>query len=178
MKFLAAGLLTACGTAYVFLPLFTVQNKKTGAPLYLFQVSIWKFLRYALWLLGEVMKSSLFATMLVLRGKVDYVPRVVYFAMDFENPLATALLANSITLTPGTITLSVGEDGVFAVHAITEACAADLLSGSMQQKVAELYGENCLFIPMPERTLLARAESTAVSAAGRSAERKGEAANG
>ena len=179
MKFLAAGLLTACGTAYVFLPLFTVQNKKTGAPLYLFQVGVWKFLRYVLWLLGEVMKSSLSATALVLRGKIDYMPCVVYFAMDFENPLATALLANSITLTPGTITLSVSEDGIFAVHAITEACADDLLSGSMQQKVAELYGENCPFIPLPERTLIARTESTAVQEpSAQDPGRKGDSANG
>ncbi len=186
MKFLAAGLLTALGTAYLFLPLFTVHSKKTGEPLYLFQVSILKFLRYALWLLGEVMKSSLSATALVLRGKIDYVPRVVYFVMDFDNPLATALLANSITLTPGTITLSVSEDGLFAVHAITEACAADLLSGSMQRKIAELYGETCPFIPLPEQTLIVRAESTAAvgkkfavqDQISQSLEEKGDTANG
>ncbi len=178
VKFLAAGLLTAFGTAYLFLPLFTVHNKKTGEPIYLFQVSLLRMIGYGGWLIWEVMKSSLSATALVLRGKIDYVPRVVYFVMDFENPIATALLANSITLTPGTITLSVSEDGLFAVHAITEACADDLLSGSMQRRVAALYRETCPFIPMPERTLLAREESTAVLAARKSEEREGDDANG
>ena len=106
---------------------------------------------------------------LVLRGKTDYVPRVVYFRMDFENPLATAMLANSITLTPGTITLSVSEDGIFGVHAITEACAADVLSGKMQRRVAKLYGETCEFEAMPECTLIAVSERTADSASAFSA---------
>ena len=116
VKFLAAGLLTALGTAYLFLPLLTVENKRTGEPIYLLKVSLWQILGYGMWLVWEIMKSSLSATALVLRGRLDYTPRVVYFAMDFENPVATALLANSITLTPGTITLSVSEDGVFAVQ--------------------------------------------------------------
>ena len=163
VKFLAAGLLTALGTAYLFLPLLTVENKRTGAPIYLLKGSLWQILGYGMWLVWEIMKSSLSATALVLRGRLAYTPRVVYFAMDFENPVATALLANSITLTPGTITLSVSEDGVFAVHAMTEACAAQLLNGEMQQKVARLYRESCSFVPLPERTLIARAENGAQS---------------
>ena len=163
VKFLAAGLLTALGTAYLFLPLLTVENKRTGEPIYLLKGSLWHILGYGMWLVWEIMKSSLSATALVLRGRLDYTPRVVYFAMDFENPVATALLANSITLTPGTSILSVSEDGVFAVHAMTEACAAQLLNGEMQQKVARLYRESCSFVPLPERTLIARAENGAQS---------------
>lgn len=177
VKFLTAGALTALGTAYLFLPLLTVQNKKTGEPIYLFQVGILRFTGYSLWLLREIMKSSLSATALVLRGRVDYVPRVVYFKMDFENPLAAALLASSITLTPGTITLSVDETGVFAVHAITEACGADVLNGEMQRRIAALYGERCVFLPMPERTLIAKEESTAPHAK-KHFRQKGAPANG
>ena len=169
VKFLAVGLLASLGTAYLFLPLFTMQNKKTGEPIYLLQTSLCRLLGYSLWLLGEVVKASLSATGLVLRGKTDYVPRVVYFRMDFENPLATAMLANSITLTPGTITLSISEDGIFGVHAITEACAADVLSGKMQRRVAKLYGETCEFEAMPECTLIAVSERTADSASAFSA---------
>ena len=146
-----------------------MQNKKTGEPIYLLQTSLCRLLGYSLWMLGEVVKASLSATGLVLRGKTDYVPRVVYFRMDFENPLATAMLANSITLTPGTITLSISEDGIFGVHAITEACAADVLSGKMQRRVAKLYGETCEFEAMPECTLIAVSERIADSASAFSA---------
>lgn len=116
VKFLVAGLLTALGTSYLFLPLLTVENKRTGEPIYLLKVSLWQILGYGMWLVWEIMKSSLSVTVLVLRGRLDYTPRVVCFAMNFENPVATALLANSITQTPGTITLSVSEDGVFAAR--------------------------------------------------------------
>ena len=71
VKFLAVGLLTSLGTAYLFLPLFTMQNKKTGEPIYLLQTSLCRLLGYSLWLLGEVVKASLSATGLVLRGKTD-----------------------------------------------------------------------------------------------------------
>ena len=58
-------------------------------------------------------------------------------------------LANSITLTPGTITLDVLEDGVFEVHALTAEAEASLMSGVMAKKTAWLYGENCAFTPLP-----------------------------
>ena len=67
VKFLVVGLLTSLGTAYLFLPLFTMQNKKTGEPIYLLQTSLCRLLGYSLWLLGEVVKASLSATGLVLR---------------------------------------------------------------------------------------------------------------
>lgn len=177
VKFLGAGLLTALGTAYLFLPLLTVQNKKTGEPIYLFQISLRRFAGYTLWLIWEILKSSLSASVLVLRGRMDYVPRVVYFRMDLENPIATAMLANSITLTPGTITLSVDEEGIFAVHAINEACGAEILSGRMQRRIAGLYGETCAFTAMPERTLISAEESAAMPAK-KSVRRKGAAVNG
>jgi multicomponent Na+:H+ antiporter subunit E len=37
------------------------------------------------------------------------------------------LLANSITLTPGTLTLEVGDEGIFTVHALTIAAARDVV---------------------------------------------------
>jgi len=48
------------------------------------------------------------------------------------------LLGNSITLTPGTLTLDL-HDGVLRVHTLTEAGARDLMSGEMDRRVAGLY---------------------------------------
>ena len=70
--------------------------------------------------------------------------------MPFENPMANVVLANSIILTPGTITLDVMEGGIFEVHAINEGAACDMLSGSMAKKVASVFGETCEFRPLPE----------------------------
>ena len=61
------------------------------------------------------------------------------------------MLANSITLTPGTITIDITDDGIFSVHALTRELREGLLDGSMQAKVAWLYGETIEFTPVDEK---------------------------
>ena len=61
---------------------------------------------------------------------------------------ARFVLANSITLTPGTITIEITEDGIYSVHALTGELKEGLLDGSMQQKVAWLYKETINFSPV------------------------------
>jgi multicomponent Na+:H+ antiporter subunit E len=51
-----------------------------------------------------------------------------------------ALLANSITLTPGTVTVMANKEGEFIVHAIAKAPAESLLSGAMQSRVKKIEG--------------------------------------
>ena len=54
-----------------------------------------------------------------------------------DHPVDLAILGNSITLTPGTLTLQI-RDGHFTVHALTESGADDLMSGEMDRRVSEL----------------------------------------
>ena len=69
----------------------------------------------------------------------------MWFRANYDNPAARALLANSITLTPGTVTVDILEDGTYSVHALTEESKAGLLDGTMQGKVARLFGETIDF---------------------------------
>lgn len=69
----------------------------------------------------------------------------MWFQANYDNPAARALLANSITLTPGTVTVDILEDGTYSVHALTEGAKAGLLDGTMQGKVARLFGETIDF---------------------------------
>ena len=55
--------------------------------------------------------------------------------------MAQVIYANSITLTPGTVTLDV-RDGQFLVHALTTDSAEGLLSGEMDRRVAALEGSD------------------------------------
>ena len=57
-----------------------------------------------------------------------------------KTPLGQTIFANSITLTPGTLSLEV-EDGSVLVHALTAESAAGVLEGSMNRRVARLEGE-------------------------------------
>ena len=149
-KFLLIGFCTSLAIAYICYPLLTVTNEKTGKEYFVFGVNYLKLFLYFFWLVKEIVKASVDVTKLILKPHMDYEPRIAYFSMPFENPMASVILAFSIILTPGTITVDVNNDGIFEVHALTKGMAEGLLEGTMQKKVAGLFGETCEFVPLPE----------------------------
>lgn len=149
-KFLLIGLFSSLAVSYVSLPLLTIHNAVTGKAYFVFGVNLLKLFVYFLWLCGEIFKSSMDVAREALKPHMDYIPRIIYFSMPFENPMASVILANSIIMTPGTITMDVTDDGVFEVHALNQSAADGVMSGEMQRRVAELYGETCTFTPIPE----------------------------
>ena len=72
-------------------------------------------------------------------------PVLVTVHTDLKTETARVILANSITLTPGTVTMNVTEDGLYEIHALTDGAAEGLLGGGMQQKVADLFGEPFIY---------------------------------
>lgn len=97
----------------------------------------WRLLGFWAWLGGEVVKSSIEVARVVLRPRIDVEPQVVAIDASSLGPVDQALLGNSITLTPGTLTLDVHE-GRLLVHALTPNGAAALEGGEMLQRVAAL----------------------------------------
>ena len=81
----------------------------------------------------------------VIKSEMDINPKVFKFRMVYDNPMAEATLANSITLTPGTITIDVSDDGVYTIHALTNGAREGLMEGGMQRRIAQLFGENCIY---------------------------------
>jgi len=73
----------------------------------------------------------------VLRRRLVVEPKVVNIDGSGLGPVDLALLGNSITLTPGTLTLDVHEDRLLG-HALTADGAAALERGEMQRRVAAL----------------------------------------
>ncbi len=92
------------------------------------------------WLAKEVVKSSLEVSRIVLNPRLPISPQVVELKASAKHPVSQAILGNSITLTPGTLTMDV-HDGVIKVHCLTSEGAAALMSGEMDRRVAAL-GEN------------------------------------
>ena len=97
----------------------------------------WRLLGFWAWLGGEVVKSSIEVARIVLRRKVDVEPTVVDIDGSGLGPVDLVVLGNSITLTPGTLTLDVYE-GQLRVHALTREGADSLKSGEMLRRVADL----------------------------------------
>lgn len=100
------------------------------------------FLRYLPWLSLQIFLSSLHMLRLALHPRMKELidPRVVRFKSRLGDELALVTFANSITLTPGTITVFVDLDGEFRVHAIDRSCA-EALPGEMERRVGAIFGE-------------------------------------
>ena len=70
----------------------------------------------------EIIKSSLIAMKFVYSKKMDIQPQIVFFDVPLKSEFLRTILANSITITPGTITVNV-EDNHFCVHALDYSIA-------------------------------------------------------
>jgi multicomponent Na+:H+ antiporter subunit E len=98
-----------------------------------------RFLMYLPWLLYQIVLSTMHVTFLALhpRMKDQIDPTIVTFKTKLKTNIAKVALANSITLTPGTITVRI-EDQVFYVHAISRKAAAGL-PGEMEDRLARVF---------------------------------------
>ena len=93
--------------------------------------------RYWCWLLLEITKSSFDVARIILRRQPPISPTVIEFEAAPRGPVGQAILGNSITLTPGTLTLDVNK-GRLRVHCLTQAGAEALLSGEFNSRAAAL----------------------------------------
>ncbi len=95
---------------------------------------------YWLWLLREIVLSNLRVARVVLAPHPQLSPTLVTIDASMLDPVAQAILANSITLTPGTVTID-DDQGRLRVHCLTRAAADDLAGGAMQRRLAAITGE-------------------------------------
>jgi multicomponent Na+:H+ antiporter subunit E len=91
------------------------------------------------WLIGQVFVSNLKVLRVLLRPHVSVSPRVVRIRLSQRDDLGRTIHANSITLTPGTITLEVDRDGVL-VHCLSAEGARALEQGELDRRVSEVAG--------------------------------------
>ena len=97
----------------------------------------WRLPIYWLWLLWEIVKSNIEVSRAALWPGKLVRPRVLKVPMSLGSAVGKVTYANSITLTPGTVTLLL-EDDHLEVHALLESSAASLESGDMEAKIAWL----------------------------------------
>ena len=98
------------------------------------------FIRYVPWITWEVVKANMHVLELAVtkKGYEEMSPRVVTFETYLKTDFAKFVLANSITLTPGTITMLIRGD-IFHVHTMSQFLEDDLLTGNIERKVAEVF---------------------------------------
>ncbi len=102
------------------------------------QVHPLRWIYYYFWLLWQMVIAGFYVARVIINPSRHLNPHMVRFRSVQPNVVASVSLANSITLTPGTLTVDV-QDDCYLVHALTERTARDLLDGSMQARVARLF---------------------------------------
>lgn len=102
-----------------------------------------RFCRYIPWLLLEIVKANLHLLYLVFHPRMHEMidPHIVSFRTGFQKDMSIVTMANSITLTPGTITVNADRDGSFRVHAIDRETSR-ALPGKMLKMVGLVFGES------------------------------------
>lgn len=93
--------------------------------------------RYLAWLLRMIVASNVAVARIILRPVLVISPTRISVPSGARSDLGRVCYANSITLTPGTVTLGIDGDTLH-VHALTEAAARDLAGGEMDRRVVQL----------------------------------------
>ncbi len=94
----------------------------------------WRILTYWVWLAVEIVKANLDVARRILDPRLPIHPLLIRVKASQTSELGQVIYANSITLTPGTVSMHVG-GGEILVHALTKEMAEDLEGGEMDRRV-------------------------------------------
>ncbi|NQV48339.1 MAG: Na+/H+ antiporter subunit E [Rhodospirillaceae bacterium] len=97
----------------------------------------WRAALFWPWLGWEIAKANIDVARVILSPSMPIDPQVLKIKGSQKTELGHVIYANSITLTPGTVTIAL-ESGHMEVHALTTQAANDLLSGEMDRRVDTL----------------------------------------
>lgn len=125
---MAAGAASAIGVVLLARRMEVVDHE--GHPIHLG----WRILTYWPWLFKEIAKSAWGVSKIILNPRLPISPTLVRARTSQKTTVGVVTYANSITLTPGTISIDVRRDEIL-VHALTREGADDLLAGEMDRRV-------------------------------------------
>jgi len=106
------GVISIALSLYIIHLMDKVDGHKLG-----YDIGIFSTLKYICWLLVEIAKSNWAVSKIILSGKPPENQKLLYVPTTQKTELAQVVFANSITLTPGTITVET-EGDCFLVHAV------------------------------------------------------------
>ena len=100
-------------------------------------VLLWDLLRYGATLLWEILKANAQVMKIVLSPKAIIEPKLVLFSTPLNTEAARVALANSITMTPGTITVSLDDDQVL-VHCLDTSFSQGVEDLTFQKQLLKM----------------------------------------
>jgi len=102
-----------------------------------------KTLSYYVWLFGEIVKANVQVVRAVLSPNLEVSPTLVRIPSPQTTEVGKTVFANSITLTPGTVSMEM-EDGTILVHALLSEMANPDDFAEMGERAAWSVGEDIL----------------------------------
>ncbi|MCC2111915.1 MAG: Na+/H+ antiporter subunit E [Hyphomicrobiales bacterium] len=121
-----------CALGVVYFARLTKADDEEGHPIEFLPrtITFWP------WLAREIVKSAWEVTKIILNPKLPISPTLIRIKANQKTAVGITTYANSITLTPGTITARViNEDHEFIVHALTRDGAEGLAEGAMDRRI-------------------------------------------
>ncbi len=99
----------------------------------------WRATIYWPWLLGEIVKANIDVARRIIQPTMPIRLNLLHVKGSQKSELGNVIYANSITLTPGTVTVEL-EDGLLSVHALTTEAAEEVKGGEMDRRVTVMEG--------------------------------------
>ena len=142
--FLTAGLISAAVVLFVteaiFHPSDPLGFERPPSRFSWLAATIFRLVIYFPMLLWEITLANVHVARLVLDPRMPISPSLVEFESPLRTEASNAVLANSITLTPGTVTVDMSAHR-FIVHCISETSRQGIQDGTLLKRVARVYGE-------------------------------------
>ena len=130
-------LLLSLGVVSILLVVFVAHRMDVvdheGHPIHLG----WRAITYFAWLAWEIIKANIDVARIIIDPKMPIHPTLIRIPSTQHTELGHVIYANSITLTPGTITVDIVE-GQLDVHALTAEAADELETGRMDRRATRM----------------------------------------
>lgn len=95
-----------------------------------------KFPGFFVYILREIVKANIDVVRRILSWRATPIsPQMIEIPQPLESDLGAVIYANSITLTPGTVTISLSKNSL-TVHALSKAAADELATGAMSDEIS------------------------------------------
>lgn len=125
------GVLSVTFVTYISWRMDVVDRESQPVRLMLFLPGYW------LWLIKEIVLANLHVVYCIWAGNSTISPTWFVIKAGQETDLGRVIYANSITLTPGTMSVDLDGDDI-TVHALTQQAVDSLKSGDMDRRVSRL----------------------------------------
>jgi len=135
INILFLGLISSLFIAYIINKMDLIDHEVS-----LHNFNIIRLILYIIWLVKEIIISSIMVCICIILPSKKVSPKIIKIKCSQKSEAAKVLYANSITLTPGTVTIDVSDD-VFTVHTLDKSFEESLESMKMDKKVTDTENE-------------------------------------